>query len=301
MKPANIGGQAVLEGIMMKHQDIYAVAVRREDGSIGVEKSVFSGMTSRYPVLGRTPFVRGILQFIDSMVLGMKSLEIASDLYENKKTKRKEAPKFFQGLSMGISVFLGIGLFMVVPYLLSHLFQIGEMSYATRTLLEGGIRLGIFVLYIWGVSQVKEVRRTFMYHGAEHKCINCIEAGWPLTVENVKKSSKEHKRCGTSFFVFIFCIGLILFLMIPIQGFLPRLLLRVLLIPVLAGISYEALRIAGRSKSVLVELISLPGLQFQKLTTKEPDERMIEVAVEAVNQVFDWRKYEEERLSQRGL
>lgn len=301
MKSSNIGGQAVLEGIMMKHKDEYAVAVRRADGSIVTEKKTFESLVKNQPVLTRIPFVRGIFQFLDSMILGMRTLTFSAEIYgeeeeksKNPKEKRKES--ILMGLTVAASLCIAIGIFMVLPYLLTMALKQFVPSYTLRTLIEGIFRIGIFFLYLLLISRMQDIRRTFMYHGAEHKCINCIEHGLPLTVENVKKSSRQHKRCGTSFLVFVFLISVVLLLMIRVEDPIFRVLLRVLLIPVIAGISYEILKLAGSSDSRIIRILSAPGLQFQKLTTKEPDEGMIEVAICAVEAVFDWRAYEAEQF-----
>ena len=165
-----------------------------------------------------------------------------------------------------------------------------------RTVIEGLVRIGIFVLYVLLISRMEDIQRTFMYHGAEHKCINCIEHGLPLTVENVRKSSRQHKRCGTSFLFLVLAISIVLLLLIRVDSAVMRVVVRILLLPVIAGISYEVLKLAGRSDNILINFISSPGLAIQKLTTKEPDDDMIEVAIQAVEAVFDWRAYEAENF-----
>lgn len=236
MKSSNIGGQAVLEGIMMKHQDEYAVAVRKPNGEIAVEKNTYQSVV-KWEKLTKTPFIRGVFNFIDSMVLGIRTLMFSATFFEEEEEalSKEEAEK-------------------------------------------------------------RDIQRTYMYHGAEHKCINCIEHGLPLTVENVKKSSRQHKRCGTSFLFLVLAISIILFMMIRVESAIMRLLIRIILLPVIAGISYEVLKLAGRSDNFLINLISKPGLAIQKLTTKEPDDSMIEVAIQAVEAVFDWRAYEAENF-----
>ena len=183
-----------------------------------------------------------------------------------------------------------------LPYFLSSVLEPGIPSYHVRTLVEGLIRIGIFVLYILLISRMEDIQRTFMYHGAEHKCINCIEHGLPLTVENVRNSSRQHKRCGTSFLFFVLAISILLLFLIQVESTGMRVLIRILLLPVIAGISYEVLKLAGNSDNPLINLLSRPGLAIQKLTTKEPDDSMIEVAIQAVEAVFDWRAYERENF-----
>ena len=304
MKSSNIGGQAVLEGIMMKHKDDYAIAVRKPNGEIIVEKDTYHSVI-KWERLTKTPFVRGVFNFIDSMVLGIKTLMFSATFFEDEEeevltkeeaAKKEKQEKAMMGGTVALSVVLAVGIFMVLPYLLSSLLKPVVASYFLRTVIEGFIRIGIFVAYVALISRMEDIQRTYMYHGAEHKCINCIEHGLPLTVENVRKSSRQHKRCGTSFLFLVLAISIILFMMIRVEGALMRLLIRILLLPVIAGISYEVLKLAGRSDNIFVNLISKPGLAIQKLTTKEPDDSMIEVAIQAVEAVFDWRAYEAENF-----
>ena len=304
MKSSNIGGQAVLEGIMMKHKDDYAIAVRKPNGEIIVEKDTYISVI-KWEGLTKTPFIRGVFNFIDSMVLGIKTLMFSATFFEEEEEevftkeeaeKKEKQEKAMMGGTVALSVVLAVGIFMVLPYLLSSLLKPIVTSYFLRTVIEGFIRIGIFVAYVVIISRMEDIQRTYMYHGAEHKCINCIEHGLPLTVENVRKSSRQHKRCGTSFLFLVLAISIILFMLIRVEGALMRLLIRILLLPVIAGISYEVLKLAGRSDNIFVNLISKPGLAIQKLTTKEPDDSMIEVAIQAVEAVFDWRAYEAENF-----
>ena len=195
-----------------------------------------------------------------------------------------------------LSIFFAIGLFMVLPYLAARLVSKYIISKTLLNFIEGVVRLLIFVIYILLISMMKDIKRTFMYHGAEHKCINCIENGARLTPENVKNSSRYHKRCGTSFLFFVLAISIILLMLIQVESPLMRVIVRIALIPVIAGISYEVLKLAGRSENPIINLLSRPGLAIQKLTTKEPDDSMIEVAIQAVEAVFDWRAYEAENF-----
>lgn len=306
MKSSNIGGQAVLEGIMMKHKDEYAVAVRKPDGEIAVKKDVYHSITGNAKVLTQIPFVRGIFNFIDSMILGIKTLTYSASFFEEEEEEKElteeEARKkdimekwLMQG-TVVLSVVIAVAIFMVLPYFLSSLLEERIPSYHVRTVIEGAIRIGIFVLYVLLISRMEDIQRTFMYHGAEHKCINCIEHGLPLTVENVRISSRQHKRCGTSFLFFVLAISIILLFLIQVDSTGMRVLIRILLLPVTAGISYEVLKLAGNTDQTLVNLLSKPGLAIQKLTTKEPDDSMIEVAIKAVEAVFDWRAYERENF-----
>ena len=303
MKSSNIGGQAVLEGIMMKHKDEYAIAVRKPNGEIVVEKDTYHSVI-KWEKLTKTPFIRGVFNFIDSMVLGIRTLMFSATFFEEEEEalskeeaeKRDKQEKAMMGGTVALSIVLAIGIFMVLPYLLSSFLKPIVSSYFLRTVIEGFLRIGIFVAYVVLISKMEDIQRTYMYHGAEHKCINCIEHGLPLTVENVKKSSRQHKRCGTSFLFLVLAISIILFMMIRVESAIMRLLIRIILLPVIAGISYEVLKLAGRSDNFLINLISKPGLAIQKLTTKEPDDSMIEVAIQAVEAVFDWRAYEAENF-----
>lgn len=305
MKSSNIGGQAVLEGIMMKHEDDYAVAVRKPDGEIFVQKETYKSIVGKWKKLTTIPFVRGIFNFIDSMVLGIKTLTYSASFFEEEETekmteqeavKKEKQENLVMGATVVFSIVVAVAVFMVLPYFLSSLLKPFIASYSLRTIIEGFVRIGIFVLYVLLISRMEDIQRTFMYHGAEHKCINCIEHGLPLTVENVRISSRQHKRCGTSFLFLVLAISIILLLLIQVESPLMRVVVRIALLPVIAGISYEFLKLAGRSENPVVNLLSKPGLAIQKLTTKEPDDSMIEVAIQAVEAVFDWRAYEAENF-----
>ena len=308
MKSSNIGGQAVLEGIMMRHGDDYAVAVRKPDGEIFVQKEEYHSVI-KWKALTKIPFIRGVFNFIDSMVLGIKTLMFSAEFYEDEEevksekelteeeiAKKEKQEKWMMNATVAISVVIAVAVFMVLPYFLSSLLKPLMPSYHLRTLVEGFVRIGIFILYIALISRMDDIQRTFMYHGAEHKCINCIEHGLPLTVDNVRISSRQHKRCGTSFLFFVLAISIILLMLIQVESPLMRVIVRIALIPVIAGISYEVLKLAGRSENPIINLLSRPGLAIQKLTTEEPDDSMIEVAIQAVEAVFDWRAYEAENF-----
>ena len=306
MKSSNIGGQAVMEGIMMKNGSEYAVAVRKSNGEIELKQETYHSVFEKMSALTKIPFVRGVFNFIDSMVLGTTTLmfsasffeeeEEKKDMTEDEMRKHEKKEKILMNVTMVFSFAIAIALFMVVPYLLSSLLKPMITSYYVRTIIEGFVRIGIFVAYVMLISRMEDIQRTFMYHGAEHKCINCIEHGLPLTVDNVRVSSRLHKRCGTSFLFLVLFIGIILFFFIQVESPILRVLLRIALLPVIAGISFEVLKLAGRSENVLVNLISKPGLAIQKLTTKEPDDSMIEVAIAAVEAVFDWKTYQNENF-----
>ena len=307
MKSSGIGGQAVMEGIMMRNGSEYSVAVRKENGEIEVKKETYKGVGSKCKLF-RLPFIRGIFSFVDSLVLGMKSLNYSASLFMEDGEEEEEpgrfekwlqkkfgdkAEKVIMDLTMVISIILAMGIFMVFPTWVSTLMKPLLGNGIWMALFEGVLRIAIFIAYVGLISLMPDIKRTYMYHGAEHKCINCIEHGLPLTVENVMKSSKEHKRCGTSFLLIVMVISILFFLVIRPETLWLRLVSRILLIPVTAGVSFEFLRLAGNSDNPVVNLLSKPGLMLQGLTTKEPDEKMAEVAICAVEAVFDWKAYEE--------
>ncbi len=300
---SGIGGQAVLEGIMMKNNTRYSVAVRKPNGEIDVEIGEYAGILGKSAVT-KVPFIRGIFSFVDSLRLGTKCLnhsaaffaeeetaeESAADKMLNKVFKDK-AESILMALTMVVAVVFAVGIFMVLPYILSSYLERFVRNESLLAIIEGLIRILIFVMYVLLISLMKDIRRVYMYHGAEHKCINCIERGRELTVENVMKSSKQHRRCGTSFLLFVMLVSVILFFFIRVDNMALKILLRILLIPVIAGIAYEMIRLAGRTDNWLVRTVSAPGLWLQGLTTKEPGEGMVEVAIKAVEAVFDWKAY----------
>ncbi len=297
---SGIGGQAVLEGVMMKNQEKYAVAVRKPNGEIEVELENCQGILHGSKVK-EIPFIRGIFNFVDSLVLGMKCLNYSASFYEDGEDEKpdKAADKVSGGrgeklmttLVTIFSIVLAVGIFIVLPYYLASFFQGFVRNASLMAIIEGAIRIAIFILYVWGISLMKDIRRLYRYHGAEHKCINCIEKGRPLTVHNVMRSSRLHRRCGTSFIFFVLFVSIVLFFFIRVENPVQRVVLRILLMPVVAGISYEIIRLAGRSENILVRIISAPGMLIQRMTTKEPDREMAEVAIAAVEAVFDWKKY----------
>ena len=313
MKSSNIGGQAVMEGVMMKNADRYAVAVRKPDQEIEVKVEEYHSLIKNKKILS-LPFVRGVFNFIDSMVLGMKTLTYSAEFFMDeeeeeaegkKKQESKEGDKksdsLLLGLTVAFSIVMAVGIFMILPYFLSLLLNRVTDSKTLVALGEGFLRILIFVGYILLISRMKDIQRVFMYHGAEHKCINCVEHGLELNVENVMKSSKQHKRCGTSFLLIVMVISIILFLFIRVDSPILRVVFRILLVPVIAGISYEFIRLAGRSENKVVELLSKPGMWMQNLTTREPDESMAEVAIASVEAVFDWRAYLAENFGKTYL
>ncbi len=373
MKYSGIGGQAVMEGVMMRNQDKYAVAVRRPDGEVEIKAEDYKGLFPK--ALGKIPFLRGVFSFIDSLVLGMKALNFSVDIYAEEEAAPKKADSkgaagaadsapaettdsasagatdsapagaadsassettdsassettdggpaeteanpaneavgkaaadkekseksgggIVTTIVMIIAIFLAVGLFMVLPYYLSLLFTRWIGSPRILALIEGVIRLLIFIAYILLISRMEDIKRVFRYHGAEHKCINCLETGRDLTVENVRDSSKQHRRCGTSFLLYVMVISIIFFSVIQMENRIMRVVLRIVLIPVIAGVSYEIIRLAGRSNNPIVRALSAPGLWMQRLTTAEPDDSMIEIGIASVEAVFDWRKYLKENF-----
>lgn len=306
MKSSGIGGQAVLEGIMMRNREEYAIAVRKPNHEIEVKKDMYAGIGAKYKIC-RLPFIRGAFNLIDSLVLGMSTIMFSSSFYEDEedvepsKFEKKLMDLFGDKLesmimtcTVFLSVVLAVGLFMVFPTWLTGLLSSFIPWNFVITLIECILRICIFIGYVALVSLMDDIKRTYMYHGAEHKCINCIEHGLDLTVENVAKSSKEHKRCGTSFLLIVMMISAVFFLLIRPEGMLMRIISRIVLLPIIAGVSYEFLRLAGNSDNKVIYVLSKPGLMLQGLTTKEPDNNMIEVAIMAVEAVFDWRAYQTE-------
>lgn len=299
---SGIGGQAVLEGVMMKNRDKYAVAVRKPNGEIEVEVEEYKGICGDKK-FAKLPFIRGVFAFIDSLVLGMKVTTYSASFYEEEdekpsKTEEKlekmlgsKADDIMMTFTVILSVIIAVALFMLLPLFLSDLLGKYIRNASVIAMIEGLIRILIFIGYITGISLMKDIKRLYMYHGAEHKCINCIEKGRPLTVKDVKRSSRLHKRCGTSFLLFVVLVSVVVFFFIRVDNMALKLILRIALVPVIAGISYEIIRLAGRSDNIIVRIISAPGLWMQKLTTKEPDEDMIEVAIASVEAVFDWKAY----------
>lgn len=316
MKSSNIGGQAVMEGIMMRHKDVYSVAVRKPDKEIEVKVEDYKSVVN-CKSLQKLPILRGVFSFIDSLVVGTKCLMYSATFFEDEEdlkkreqlegeekekelAKKEKADKALMTGTVILSVVLSVGLFIVLPYLLASLLRNIGVSETGVTLAEAGVRIVLFLAYMLLISKMQDIQRVFMYHGAEHKCINCVENGLPLNVENVMKSSRFHKRCGTSFLFFVIIISIIFFLgffaVVPIKTMWLRVLVRILLVPVIAGVSYEVIRLAGNSDNSVVAFFSKPGMALQKLTTKEPTPDMAEVAIKAVEAVFDWKAYLKENF-----
>ena len=348
MKYSNIGGQAVMEGVMMRNDEKWAVAVRTADNQITVKTGIYKGVIPTKAV-SKIPIVRGVGSFIDSLYLGMKTLMFSADLFaeesekeleerlqdEKKKAEKKAAKLRSSGkedqaekllketeekaarereklkereesgngkskdsdnsvlltLTLIFSLAVSIALFMLLPYFLSRALRSVISSESLISVIEAVLRLLLFFGYLLLISRMKDIQRTFMYHGAEHKCINCIEHGLELNVENVRKSSRQHKRCGTSFLLIVMIISIIFFFCIRTPNPVMRIVIRILLIPVIAGVSFELIRLAGRYDNKCVNILSKPGMLLQKLTTNEPDDDQIRVGIASVEAVFNWKKY----------
>lgn len=298
-----IGGQAVIEGVMMKNMDRYAVSVRKPNGKIETKVEECVSFAEKHPLF-QLPVFRGMANFLESMVIGMKTLNYSASFYEDEEEQTEsrteqllekilgeKAEKIIMGIVLVFSLAISIGLFIILPYIASE--ALGKLIRNEYVILfmEGIIRIAIFLGYIVLISRMEDIKRVFMYHGAEHKTINCLEAGVPLTPENVDNFSRLHKRCGTSFIFIVMIISMVFFFFIRVDTIWLRIVLRLLFLPLVAGVSYEFIRLAGNSDHPLVQIFSKPGLALQRLTTKEPDHSMIEVAIASVEGVFDWREY----------
>ena len=304
-----IGGQAVIEGVMMKNMDRYAVSVRKPNGKIETKVEECVSFAEKHPLF-QLPVFRGMANFLESMVIGMKTLNYSASFYEDEEEQTEsrteqllekilgeKAEKIIMGIVLVFSLAISIGLFMILPYIASE--ALGKLIRNEYVILfmEGIIRIAIFLGYIVLISRMEDIKRVFMYHGAEHKCINCVEHGLPLTVENVLASSRQHKRCGTSFLFLVMIVSIFLhFIFVLVPGYWVRLFGRLLMVPIVSGVSFELIQWAGRTDSRLADILSKPGLAMQKLTTKEPTADMAEVAIAAVEAVFDWREYLKEEF-----
>ena len=281
-KSSGIGGQAVLEGIMMKNQEVYSIGVRKPDGEIEVNLSTHEGIGNKK--LKKVPIIRGVINFIDSLVLGMKCLTFSASFYDEEEARpsktdvvlqkvfKERAEKVVMGVTVAFSIVIAIAIFMILPYYLADILRQYIVSDTVLAVVEGAIRLLLFISYVLLISRMKDIQRVFQYHGAEHKCINCIETGLELNVENVRKSSKHHRRCGTSFMLIVMVISIIFFIFIRVDSPILRVVYRVALVPVIAGVSYEFIRFAGNTNNLLIRILSIPGMWLQALTTKEPDD-----------------------------
>lgn len=303
LKSSGIGGQAVIEGVMMKNRDKYAVAVRTPEGKVVVDKQSYQSFGERHP-WAKLPLIRGVVTFAESMSIGMKTLTYSASFYEEEEEQqeskiekafsnvfKEKAESVVMALTVIVAIVIAIGLFMFLPWFVAE--KAGEVieNVMLQAVVEGALRMFIFILYVFAISLTEDIRRVYMYHGAEHKTINCVENGLELNVENVRGQSREHKRCGTSFMLYVIIISILFFMFIRVDNPALRIVLRVVLIPVVAGVSYEFIRFAGNHDNIVVNILSKPGLWMQGLTTREPEDDMIEVAIASVEAVFDWKGY----------
>lgn len=305
MKNCNIGGQALIEGILMRNENDYAISVRRSNQEIITKKDIVKSNKIK-DVLKKIPIVRGVVNFLSSIALGYEALSYSASMYEEdireeeRKKENTEKEKISQkeskdsnsvnsvamAFTMVFSLALSVSLFIILPYFLANILTAFGFSDIVTAIAEGIIRIAIFFGYMIFISLIKDIKRVLMYHGAEHKCINCIEHELPLTVENVMKSSRFHKRCGTGFLFYIIIVSIILFMFIKVDFIVLRVLIRLFLVPVIAGIAYEFLKLTGKKDNAFVRIVSSPALFFQRFTTKEPTSDMVEVAIRAVNSVY---------------
>ncbi len=278
---APIGGQAVIEGVMMRGPALVSTAVREPSGEISVQTEKVATLAERYPILKR-PLLRGAVALWESMVLGMKSLSYSAQRAgeEGEEMTTKDIV-----ISVVLALVVATLLFVVLPTTAAKYLYAASFDPIKLNLAEGGLRMLVFLSYVYGISQMKSIRRVFQYHGAEHKTIHAYEAGEELTVENVQKHSTLHPRCGTAFLLIVMLVSIFVFAFLGWPDLWLRILSRILLMPVVAGVSYEIIRFAGRSKNSLVRAAILPGLWLQKLTTRQPDDSQVEVAIRALQEV----------------
>lgn len=316
MRYSGIGGQAVIEGVMMKGGGKYAVSVRKPDGEIEVKIEKYQSLRDKYKVAD-LPVIRGVVTFVESVVMGMKTLNYSAGFWEDEEEKADKADKankadktektdskgndLVMGLVVMLAVIIAIGLFVLFPFLVSELLSKVIPSVQLRGLIEGVIRVALFVGYVKAISYMEDIKRVFMYHGAEHKCINCLENGFELTVENARKQTTVHKRCGTSFMLVVMFVSILFFMFVSVPNIWLRMVLRILLIPVIAGVSYEFIIFAGKTENKIIDIVSKPGLWLQSLTTKNPEDAMLEVAIVSVEAVFDWKKFLAEDAAQEAV
>ncbi|MCT4596836.1 MAG: DUF1385 domain-containing protein [Vallitalea sp.] len=300
MKPVNVGGQAVIEGVMMKNKSTYAVAVRKPDKEIIIDKKEYKSFSEKLKLF-KLPIFRGMLAFVESLVIGTKILTYSAEFFEveEENSQPSKFDKFLEkvfgdkldsvliGFSVVLAMVLAIGLFVVLPLGISQLLK-NLLPYPSLiNLVDGVVRVIIFLVYLKIISLMKDIQRVFQYHGAEHKSINCLEHEEELTVENIKKHSRLHKRCGTNFLLIVVLMSILVLMIIDVRTFWLRLAVRLLCLPLIAGLSYEVIKWLGRSDSWIARLVSKPGLWLQNLTTREPDDSQIEVAIAALKGVLN--------------
>ncbi len=295
----SIGGQAVIEGVMMRGPLGTAVAVRTPDGDITINKDEKLSPAKK-PKVFKWPVVRGVVSFVESMVIGVRALMYSAEFFDIEGEEEETPSKFEEFLtrifgeklkqaviyfSVFLSLIFGIGLFMLLPTVLASALNNFNLSGISKTVIEGVVRIALFLAYLALVSKMKDIQRVFEYHGAEHKTIFAYESGEELTVENVKKYSRFHPRCGTNFLLIVMVISIIVFSFLRWDNVLIRMVTRLALLPLVAGLSYEVIKWAGRSQGKFVRFISAPGLWLQRLTTREPDDSQLEVAIAALSNV----------------
>lgn len=298
MKRTDIGGQAILEGVMMRGKRMYAVAVRKPNKDIVVDKKKVKSSQDR-PSFLKLPIIRGSVALIDSLIIGMKSITFSASFFDTEEEEPSKMDKYLENkfgdklndimisISVVIAVLMAVGLFMVLPTWISSFFNRFIPGSWALGIVEGLVRIIIFILYLVLITRMNDIKRVFQYHGAEHKTINCFEHEQELTVENVKNHSCFHKRCGTSFLLIVMIVSMVVFMFVKVKSVPLRILSRVILFPIVAGISYELIKWAGKSDSKFVQWISAPGMCLQRLTTAEPDDSMIEVAIAAMKGVLE--------------
>ena len=292
----SIGGQALIEGIMMRGPEKNSIVVRKEDKTLAVKTESYTPRAKKNKIWG-LPVIRGFISFCDSMAVGMKALFYSADMafeaieeekpgFLERNFGKEKADGIYTSVSLLFGIAIPVVLFFILPTLITGLVDDYIGSGILRNLLEGLVRIIIFLIFMFSVSRMEDIHRTFMYHGAEHKTIHCYEAGLPLTVENVRSCSKEHPRCGTSFLFVVMIISILLFSVVTWSNPFIRVALRLAMLPLVVAVSYEFNRYVGRHDNAVTRALRAPGLWMQKLTTFEPDDSMIEVAIEALKNVI---------------
>lgn len=302
MKKTSIGGQAVIEGVMMRGTNSYTVAVRKIDDEIILDKKPIESFAEKVKLF-KLPIFRGMLSFVESMVIGMRTLTYSAEFFEvEEDQKPSKFDQFLErifgdkldtvmiGFSVVFAIIMAVGLFMILPLFLSRLFENYIETHWVLNVIEGFIRIGLFLIYIFSISKMKDIQRVFQYHGAEHKTIHCFEHEEELTPENAMKFPRLHKRCGTNFLLIVMIVSIFVFIVVEVDTVWLRMLSRIVLIPIIAGVSYEILKWVGRSESKIVNALTYPGLYLQYLTTREPDSKQIEVAIAALKGVLEDEK-----------
>ena len=291
-KNINVGGQAVIEGVMMRGSDGIATAVRTEQGEIVVEKNEYTSYTKKNKFVG-LPIIRGFIALIESLIIGVKTLNYSASFFEEEgepsgldkviqKMFKEKSNDVIMGISLIISLALSVGLFFILPTLVANLFSKLGVNTMGMNIVEGIIRVLIFLLYVYLIGKMEDIKRVYEYHGAEHKTIFCYESDIELTPENASKFGRLHPRCGTNFLFLVMIVSIIVFSLTGWNSIGERIMYRIILLPLISGVSYEIIRWMGKSKSDLAKILSYPGLKLQNLTTREPDLSQLEVAIKAL-------------------